>query len=148
MYDVDTKLTRFGYRDYDGYTGKWTAKDPIGFAGGGLKFVWVCAWGFCKFIDSEGLAKIQGLCKGKKNLNTEGFNKQSKASELERALNDAINKKQSKRIKALEALLKVIKRGGSMGLLFPILRDQFNSSCSCDKQIACELIDKEPTCVN
>jgi len=34
LYDADTKLTRFGYRDYDAYTGKWTAKDPIGFAGG------------------------------------------------------------------------------------------------------------------
>jgi len=34
LYDFDTKLTRFGYRDYDAKTGKWTAKDPIGFAGG------------------------------------------------------------------------------------------------------------------
>ena len=34
LYDQDTKLTRFGYRDYDAETGKWTAKDPIGFAGG------------------------------------------------------------------------------------------------------------------
>ena len=34
MYDEDTKLTRFGYRDYDASTGKWTAKDPIGFDGG------------------------------------------------------------------------------------------------------------------
>jgi len=34
LYDTDTKLTRFGYRDYDAYTGKWTAKDPIGFDGG------------------------------------------------------------------------------------------------------------------
>ena len=34
LYDVDTKLTRFGYRDYDAYVGKWTAKDPIGFSGG------------------------------------------------------------------------------------------------------------------
>ena len=34
LYDSDTKLTRFGYRDYDAYTGKWTAKDPIGFSGG------------------------------------------------------------------------------------------------------------------
>jgi RHS repeat-associated protein len=30
----DTELTRFGYRDYDAQTGKWTAKDPIGFDGG------------------------------------------------------------------------------------------------------------------
>ncbi len=34
LYDPDTKLTRFEYRDYDAETGKWTAKDPIGFDGG------------------------------------------------------------------------------------------------------------------
>jgi len=34
LYDHDTKLTRFGYRDYDATTGKWTAKDPIDFGGG------------------------------------------------------------------------------------------------------------------
>jgi len=34
LYDSDTKLIRFGYRDYDSFTGKWTAKDPIGFGGG------------------------------------------------------------------------------------------------------------------
>ena len=34
LYDADTKPTRFGYRDYDAYIGKWTAKDPIGFSGG------------------------------------------------------------------------------------------------------------------
>ncbi|MBE0515699.1 RHS repeat-associated core domain-containing protein, partial [Sulfurimonas sp.] len=34
LYDEDTRLTRFGYRDYDAETGKWTAKDPIGFDGG------------------------------------------------------------------------------------------------------------------
>ena len=34
LYDTDTNLTRFGYRDYDSFTGKWTTKDPIDFAGG------------------------------------------------------------------------------------------------------------------
>ncbi|MBK8424243.1 MAG: hypothetical protein IPL30_10165 [Elusimicrobia bacterium] len=34
LYDQDTKLTRFGARDYDARTGRWTAKDPIGFNGG------------------------------------------------------------------------------------------------------------------
>jgi RHS repeat-associated protein len=32
-YDPDTKLVRFGARDYDPETGRWTAKDPILFAG-------------------------------------------------------------------------------------------------------------------
>jgi len=34
LYDADTGLTRFGYRDYDADVGRWTAKDPIGFEGG------------------------------------------------------------------------------------------------------------------
>jgi RHS repeat-associated protein len=33
-YDADTKLVHFGARDYDPQLGRWTAKDPIGFAGG------------------------------------------------------------------------------------------------------------------
>jgi RHS repeat-associated protein len=32
--DPDTGLVRFGARDYDPATGRWTARDPIGFAGG------------------------------------------------------------------------------------------------------------------
>ena len=32
--DSDTGLIRFGFRDYDPQTGRWTARDPIGFAGG------------------------------------------------------------------------------------------------------------------
>ena len=32
IYDQDTGLVRFGARDYDPETGRWTAKDPIRFA--------------------------------------------------------------------------------------------------------------------
>lgn len=34
IYDLHTGLTRFGARDYDAVTGRWTAKDPIRFDGG------------------------------------------------------------------------------------------------------------------
>jgi RHS repeat-associated protein len=34
LYDPDTRLLRFGYRDYDADVGRWTAKDPIFFSGG------------------------------------------------------------------------------------------------------------------
>jgi RHS repeat-associated protein len=36
LYYQQTKLTRFGARDYDSFTGRWTAKDPILFAGGDM----------------------------------------------------------------------------------------------------------------
>ena len=34
IYDADTGLVRFGARDYEAESGRWTAKDPILFAGG------------------------------------------------------------------------------------------------------------------
>ena len=55
LYDPDTKLTRFGYRDYDAETGKWTAKDPIGFAGGDTNLYGYVLGDPVNFVDPTGL---------------------------------------------------------------------------------------------
>jgi RHS repeat-associated protein len=34
LYDENTGLVRFGARDYEPQTGRWTGKDPVGFSGG------------------------------------------------------------------------------------------------------------------
>ncbi len=34
MYDPDTKLVHFGYREYDPAIGRWLSKDPLLFGGG------------------------------------------------------------------------------------------------------------------
>jgi RHS repeat-associated protein len=34
LYDIHTKLVRFGARDYDAESGRWTTKDPLRFDGG------------------------------------------------------------------------------------------------------------------
>ncbi|MEN8146955.1 MAG: RHS repeat-associated core domain-containing protein [Campylobacterota bacterium] len=55
LYDPDTGLTRFGYRDYDAYTGKWTAKDPIGFQGGDTNLYGYVLGDPVNFVDPLGL---------------------------------------------------------------------------------------------
>ncbi len=62
LYDRDTGLVRFGYRDYDPETARWTAKDPIGFAGGDTDLYgycvndplnWVGPWGLDEGISYD-----------------------------------------------------------------------------------------------
>lgn len=42
LYDRDTGLVRFGARDYDPYTARWTSKDPLLFAGGTRIYTHMC----------------------------------------------------------------------------------------------------------
>ncbi|MEK6725852.1 MAG: RHS repeat-associated core domain-containing protein [Deltaproteobacteria bacterium] len=60
LYDRDTRLTRFGARDYDAETGKWTAKDPIGFAGGDMSLYGYVGNNPVNWIDPSGLFGITG----------------------------------------------------------------------------------------
>jgi RHS repeat-associated protein len=58
LYDRDTKLTRFGARDYDAETGRWTAKDPIGFQAQDTNLYGYVFDDPVNFIDPEGLITI------------------------------------------------------------------------------------------
>jgi RHS repeat-associated protein len=55
LYDRDTKLVRFGARDYDAETGRWTAKDPILFAGGDTNLYGYVLNDPLNWIDQDGL---------------------------------------------------------------------------------------------
>ena len=55
LHDRDTGLVRFGFRDYDPDTGRWTAKDPIGFLGGDIDLYGYCLNDPINLVDPEGL---------------------------------------------------------------------------------------------
>lgn len=54
IYDKDTKLIRFGVRDYDPETGRWLSKDPIRFEGGDTNLYGYVMNDPVNFIDPEG----------------------------------------------------------------------------------------------
>ena len=57
LYDKDTSLVRFGFRDYDPDTGRWTAKDRIFFNGGDANLYGYVLNGPVSWVDPLGLAK-------------------------------------------------------------------------------------------
>ena len=88
LYDEDTKLLRFGFRDYDSYTGKWTAKDPIDFDGDGYNLYGYVLNDPINFVD------VLGLCGNKTLTMSESFKKLWKkkshiASEIKRAYDNS-----------------------------------------------------------
>ncbi len=58
LYDRDTQLTRFGARDYDAQTGRWTAKDPIKFNGGDANLYAYVENNPLNYIDPLGLWSV------------------------------------------------------------------------------------------
>jgi RHS repeat-associated protein len=55
LYDRDTKFVRFGARDYEPQTGRWTAKDLIGFGGGDSNVYAYATSDPINYVDSTGL---------------------------------------------------------------------------------------------
>jgi len=58
LYDQDTKLLRFGARDYNSTIGRWTAKDPIRFKGGDTNLYGYVLNDPVNLVDSLGLDSV------------------------------------------------------------------------------------------
>jgi len=63
LHDRDTGFVRFGWRDYDTFTGRWTAPDPIGDRGGDPDWYGYCLDDPVNEVDPVGLFRF-----GKKGL--------------------------------------------------------------------------------
>lgn len=59
LYDRDTKLVRFGARDYDAEAGRWTVKDPILFDGNSENLYMYVKDNPINLIDPLGLLEVQ-----------------------------------------------------------------------------------------
>jgi RHS repeat-associated protein len=60
MYEQQTELVRFGARDYDATSGRWTTKDPIGFRGGEINTYRYCGNEPTNTSDVAGLWSPEG----------------------------------------------------------------------------------------
>ena len=59
LYDADTGLVHFGARDYDPVIGRWTTRDPLGFAGGDTNLYGYVLQDPVNFSDPLGLWTFQ-----------------------------------------------------------------------------------------
>ena len=66
IYDQHTGLVRFGERDYDAATGRWTAKDPVQFQGGSSNLYTYALNNPVNLVDPTGLQRgvLPGLSGG------------------------------------------------------------------------------------
>ena len=65
LYDPHTGLTRFGWRDYDADTARWTALDPLGDGGGDSDWYGYCLDDPVNLYDPRGLSsQWGGLARG------------------------------------------------------------------------------------
>ncbi len=96
LYDPRTGLTRFGARDYDPVTGRWTAPDPILFAGGDTNFYRYVRGDPVNRVDPEGTCGVGcpiilgALVGGLSSAITTYFETKSIVSSIESGLGGAL----------------------------------------------------------
>ena len=74
IYDQHTGLVRFGARDYDPVTARWTSKDPIRFAGGDANLYGYVLGDPVNFVDPFGLDRYRPISGYDRNDGRGGFN--------------------------------------------------------------------------
>jgi RHS repeat-associated protein len=72
LYDQDTKLVRFGARDYNATVGRWTARDPIRFKGGDSNLYGYAMTDPVNLVDPAGLQAQDCVCKEKQGWDSLG----------------------------------------------------------------------------
>ena len=68
LYDADTGLVHFGARDYDPVIGRWTTRDPLGFAGGDTNLYGYVLQDPVNLVDPMGLFILPSLPQGLVNF--------------------------------------------------------------------------------
>ena len=77
IYDQDSRLTRFGVRDYSAEIGRWTTPDPISFGGGDTNLYAYVSGNPVNSIDPQGLCDCSGILERARESNNDseyGFN--------------------------------------------------------------------------
>jgi RHS repeat-associated protein len=64
IWAADVGLVRFGARDYSAIEGRWTAKDPVGFAGGSSNLYAYSLEDPLNHLDADGLQALPGAIVG------------------------------------------------------------------------------------
>jgi RHS repeat-associated protein len=151
FYDDDTKLVRFGARDYDAFAGRWTAKDSILFDGDGPNLYAYAESDPLNYYDQLGESKTKGILDGDdpylkrykdlaKRNDRAGMDRLFKQAERE-FKTGKISKSRRRKIRAWN---KLAKSGRLLRLFLPAFLPCLDTlSCAClkDAELCIELCE-------
>ncbi len=124
IYDQQTKLTKFDYRDYQAETGRFIQSDPIGLSGG-LNIYGYIEQSPLIDIDPEGLKRSGGRKNARIDRNNEALRRQQQSTKDR--INNLLNKAENTKNKLDESLDNLSEQ---LDNLNNQLHPQFPTSCT------------------